>query len=194
MVQKQFAEADQDSEQAEQRRLVFALPIEPLALCAYTDEHYGKHRDYWRSFLKVLLPALLERDPAEVEELVEHAVLRDWTQLVATNQPQKGVGPLIRHVSGTLSLLIGQPAELGFASFLDCTLPTRLHWIPGSNRSFFRAGEPGYNSHPFTTDEIFMQWFTKLSLVQSDEAFIRTVNMWQDLLDELPMQHLRSAS
>jgi hypothetical protein len=172
---------------------LFPLPIEPVALCAYTDEHYGKHRDYWRSFLKVLLPSLLERDPAEIEELVEHSILRDWIELVEANDPQEGVGSLIRHMSATLSLLLGQPAELGFASFLDCALPTRLHWIPGANRSF-KAGEQGYSTHPFTDDEVFIQWFSQLSLIQTDDSFIRTVNIWQDLLDQMPMEHLTSAA
>lgn len=175
---------------------MLSLPIEPLSLCAYTDEHYGKHREYWRSFLKVLLPALLERDPAEVEELVEHSILREWTELVDTNDPQGNVGGLMRHISASLSLLVGHPAELGFASFLDCALPTKMHALPGV-RHRIPAGyplTPSIQSEKISLDDVFIDWFSRLSLVQADDNFIKTVAQWQIVMHELPMSHFESVA
>ena len=174
------------------------LPIEALALCAYTDEHFARHRAYWRTFMKVLLPSLLERDPGEVEELVEHSMVRDWTDLVANNRPRASVGGLIRHMSGSLSLFIGHPSELGFASFLDCSLPTRLHALPGALRR--RQGErqtearrplPVFDEST-DIDGVFIDWFSRLSLVQVDDHFSRVVAQWQQVLGELPLTHLQT--
>lgn len=175
---------------------MLSLPIEALSLCAYTDEHYGKHREYWRSFLKVLLPALLERDPAEVEELVEHSILREWTELIDHNDPQGNVGGLMRHISASLSLLVGHPAELGFASFLDCALPTKMHALPRVRRRV-QAGHPltpSIQNERVSLDEVFIDWFSRLSLVQSDDNFIRTVAQWQMIMHELPMTHFDVSS
>jgi hypothetical protein len=178
------------------------LPIEVLSLCAFTDTHFARHREYWRTFMKVLLPTLIERDPAEVEELVEHSIVRDWTELVAENRPRASVGGLIRHISASLSLFVGHPGELGFASFLDCSLPTRLHALPGALRrrqDFQSASSQQRRPQPVfdegaAIDDVFIDWFGRLALVQVDEHFAKSVGQWQHVLADLPLTHLQSAS
>jgi hypothetical protein len=174
---------------------LYPLPIEALTLCAYTDGHFARHREYWRTFMKILLPTLLERDPAEVEELVEHSVVRDWTELIQDNKPRSDVGALIRHMSASLSLFVGHPGELGFASFLDCSLPTRLHALPGALRRR-QPADGAQRPLPVLNegsgiDDVFIEWFSRLALVQVDDHFGRTIAQWQQTLAELPMTHLQ---
>lgn len=162
--------------QAEHRLL--PLPIEPLALCAFADGNFALYREHWRSFLRILLPTLLERESGEIDEMIEHAVVRDWTDLVAENRPGSSVASLIRHISGSLSLQMGQPSEMGFAAFLDCALPTRLHWVPGSIREL-------------ADEKMFVGWLARVSLAQSSDDFSNQIEVWREVLNGLPLSHLQ---
>ncbi len=160
---------------------LFPLPIESLSLCAYADKRFMRHREYWRSFLKILLPSLLSRENGEVEEMIDHSTLKDWTELIEANQPDQDVGGLLRHISAVLSLQLGLPAELGFAAFLDCELPTRMHWVPGAVQKDI-------------DDDDFVNWFAKVALFQSNPEFSQQVELWRELVDSLPLEHLADVS
>lgn len=163
-----------------QHRL-FPLPIEPLALCAFADGNFALYREHWRSFLRILLPTLLERESGEIDEMLEHAVVKDWRELIAQNRPDSSVAALVRHISGCLSLQMGQPSEMGFSAFLDCSLPTRLHWVPGAVREL-------------ADEKLFVGWLARVSLAQSSDDFATQIESWRETLDGLPLSHLQMSA
>jgi hypothetical protein len=147
------------------------MPVDELALYAYSDSSQQWEREIWRKFLALLLPVLLEADSEEVAELFEGASAYDLEKLVAEFCDPGHSPSLVHRMSAEIAQSLGLPAEFGLAAFVEAHLPTRIHALRK-------------NAVRITEQSLMSRWLGRFTQLQTDDEFLEKAAHWKQELQE----------